>query len=351
MSVLSLTPSMPLLAQIAEGVEGLSAAQILGSEARVIALTGLMSGLVLWLVGGRVLRLAFAVLGTAMGAFMGLILLPLTGMAPIETGWASLPTLSPEQLGLFAGGLLGLVFSVALFRAVMAIGAGLVFAGVGVLAGLIFISQSPASPPGGEAQPADGVDSAYLESIDSDASSAGETVSIEDMVTTSALEQARAWSESRGQEVIDGGLDTAEHAGFDVDQARQQLANAAEKSSAFLHKTGQAFRRHWDSLEVRQRLLLLGSSLAGLAAGLLFGLVAPNRSAALISSMGGSAVVIGCGLMLADSYGLGSHALLDQPAPTWAIVWGVASALGLVFQVGVLGRRGGDDWDDDEDED
>lgn len=347
MSVLSFTPSMPMLAQIAEGAEGLSAAQALGDEARVVALAGLMTGLVLWLVGGRVLRLAFGVLGTALGAFLGLVLLPLTGLAPIETGWETLPTISPEQLGLVGGGLLGLVFSVALFRAVMAIGAGLVFAGVGALAGLIFISHSPVT----ETETVDGVDQAYMETIDESSTDDGELPSLEDLVTTTALEEARQWTESRGQEAIDGGLDTAESAGFDVAEARKQLASAAEQSSAFLSKTGKALGEQWDALEVRQRLLLLGSSLAGLAAGLLFGLVAPNRSAALISAMGGSAIVIGCGLMLADSYDLSSHALLNQPAPTWAIIWGVASALGLVFQIGVLGRRGGDDWDGDDDDD
>ncbi|MFI4896226.1 MAG: hypothetical protein ACIARR_00195 [Phycisphaerales bacterium JB059] len=337
MSVLSYTPSIPLLAQVAEGVEGLSAAQALGSEARVVALAGLMAGLVLWLVGGRVLRLSFGVLGTALGAFLGVILVPLTGMDPIETGWASLPTVSPEQLGLVAGGLLGLLLSVALFRAAMAIGAGLVFAGVGALAGLIFIGAAPAEQIPGE----EGVDQAYMETIDEPAE-AGESPTIRDMVTTSALDEARAWTESRGQEAIDDGLDQAERAGFDMSAARAQLADAAEKSSVFLTKTGRAIEREWSALEVRQRLLLLGSSLAGLAAGLLFGLVAPNRSAALISSMGGSAIVIGCGLMLADSYGASSHAVLDQPAPTWAIVWGVAAAIGLVFQVGVTGKRGRD---------
>jgi hypothetical protein len=338
MSVLSYTPSIPLLAQVAEGVEGLSAAQALGSEARVVALTGLMAGLVLWLVGGRVLRLSFGVLGTALGAFLGVILLPLTGMDPIETGWNSLATISPEQLGLITGGLLGLLLSVALFRAAMAIGSGLVFAGVGALAGLIFIGASTPS----ERPDAEGVDQAYLETLGEPEDSGDAPTTIRDMVTTSALDEARAWTESRGQGAIESGLDQAERAGFDMSAAKAQLANAAEKSSVFLTKTGQAIEREWTALEVRQRLLLLGSSLAGLAAGLLFGLVAPNRSAALISSMGGSAIVIGCGLMLADSYGVSSHAVLNQPAPTWAIVWGVASALGLVFQVGVSGKRGRD---------
>jgi len=350
MSVLSYTPTMPLLAQVAEGVEGLSAAQALGSEARVVAVAGLMAGLVLWLVGGKVLRPAFGVLGTALGAFLGLVLLPLTGMGPIDTNWQVFSTISPEQLGLFAGGLLGLVLSVSLYRAVMALGAGLVFAGVGALAGLIFISNAPRPDP----SESEGVDSGYLEQIGvaTDGAESSEDIpTINDLVTTTALEEAREWSESRGQTVIDDGLDTAERAGFDVTAAREGLVDAAERSSVFLSRTGETARTQWDALEVRQRLLLLGSSLAGMAAGLLFGLVAPGRSAALISAMGGSAVVMGCSLMLADSYNFSSAALLNQPAPTWAIVWGVASALGLTFQLAVLGRKGRRSSDDDDNDD
>ncbi len=349
MSVLSYTPAMPLLAQIAEtGGEGLSAAQALGDEARVIALAGLMAGLVLWLVGGRVLRISFGVLGTALGAFFGLVLLPLTGMAPIETDWQVFTTISPEQLGLMAGGILGLVLSVSLYRAAMALGAGLVFAGVGALAGLIFISHAPVQ----DAQGVDGVDPAYMETIEGTTTDAGgEMPSLEDLVTTTALDEARAWTESRGQDAIDESLDGAERAGFNVREARAQLANAAERSSVFLSKANRAAQTQWDRLEVGQRLVLLCSVLAGLAAGMLFGLVAPQRSAALISAMGGSAIVIGCGLMLADSYDLPSDSLMRQPAPTWAIVWGVASALGLTFQLGVLGRRtrGGERDSNDDD--
>ncbi len=352
MSVLSYTPTMPLLAQIAQtGADGLSAAQALGSEARVLALAGLMAGLVLWLVGGRVLRPAFGVLGTALGAFLGLVLLPLTGIGPIDTGWDVLSSISPEQLGLVGGGVLGLVLSVSLYRAAMALGAGLVFAGVGALAGLIFIGNMPAP----ETESPEGVDSAYLESIDDPHEVGGEALpSIEDLVTTTALDEARQWSERQGQSVIDDALDSGESVGFDVREARASLASAAERSSVFLSKAGQTAKAQWEALEVGQRLALLGSSLAGLAAGLLFGLVAPNRSAALISAMGGSAIVMGCGLMLADSYDVASAALLDQPASTWAIVWGVASALGLTFQIGVLGRRGrrrDHDYDDDDEDD
>eukprot|EP00913_Durusdinium_trenchii_P005968 g5580.t1 len=325
---------MPLLAQIAEtGSDGLSAAQALGDEARVVALAGLMAGLVLWLVGGRVLRISFGVLGTALGAFLGLVLLPLTGMSPIETGWQVFSTISPEQLGLMAGGILGLVLSVSLYRAAMALGAGLVFAGVGALGGLIFISHAP---PKDAATP-DGVDPAYMETIE-DTAAEGEMPTLEDLVTTTALDEARAWTESRGQEAIDESLSGAERAGFNVREARAQLADAAERSSVFISRVSRAAQNQWERLEVGQRLVLLCSVLAGLAAGMLFGLVAPQRSAALISAMGGSAIVIGCGLMLADSYALPSDSLLRQPAPTWAIVWGVASALGLTFQLGEFWR-------------
>ena len=138
------------LAQIGDLAADMSAAEALGSEARLVAGVGLAAGVILWLFGSRVLRPMFALIGAAAGAFIGLLLLPLTGLEPVETGWEVAPVVSPEQIGLLGGAILGVVLAFTLYRAVMALGSGVVFAGVGLLAGMLYIQRIPDAGAGAQ---------------------------------------------------------------------------------------------------------------------------------------------------------------------------------------------------------
>jgi len=319
--------------QIGDLAAGLSAPQALGSEAHLVAGVGLVAGLVLWLFGSRVLRSMFALLGAAVGAFLGLVLLPLSGLGPVETGWEVVPSVSPEQLGLLGGAVLGVVLAFTLYRAVMALGSGFVFAGVGLLAGLIYIQRMPeagADAPIPESH-AGALDAGTLDSID-----------------TSALREAADWLATHDDEPDRPTFD--ESGRLDVGAARAQLASAAERSRVFIDKVGESSRSRWEGLTARQRLVMLGGAIVGLATGLLFGMTMPSRSAALMTAMAGSGIAMGCGLLLAESYDVPRDWLLNQRPSTWAIMWGVAAAVGLTFQMTVARRgRGGDDDDDDDD--
>ncbi len=320
--------------QLGEMASGLSAPQALGDEARLVAGVGLVAGMILWLFGSRVLRSMFALLGAALGAFVGLLLLPLTGLAPVETGWEVLPSVSSEQIGLLGGAILGVVLAFTLYRAVMALGSGFVFAAVGLLAGLIYIQQMPdagADAPQTESQ-AGAFDVGTLDSID-----------------TSALREANEWLSSKSEGADAPTFD--EEGRLDVGAARAQLADAAQRSRVFMDKVGESSRSRWEALSARQRIVMLGAGLIGMAAGLLFGMTMPSRSAALMTAMAGSAVALGCGLMLAESYDMPRDWLLDQRPSTWAIGWGVAAAIGLTFQMTVARRgKGGSDDDGDDDD-
>ncbi|MEZ6242049.1 MAG: hypothetical protein R3B57_03310 [Phycisphaerales bacterium] len=322
-------------AQIGDIAHGLSAPQALGSEAHLVAGVGLVAGLVLWLFGSRVLRPMFALLGAAVGAFLGLVLVPLSGLGPIETGWDVAPSVSPEQIGLLGGAVLGVVLAFTLYRAVMALGSGFVFAGVGLLAGLIYIQRMPdasADAPQPQSQVA-GLDSGALDSID-----------------TSALKEASDWLSAHDEGASE--RSTFDDEGrLDVGAARAKFASAAERSRVFIDKVGDSTRSEWETLSPRQRVVMLGAALVGLATGLLFGMTMPTRSAALMTAMAGSGVAIGCGLMLAESYDVPRDWLLNQRPSTWAILWGVAAAVGLTFQMTVARKSRHHHHDDDEDDD
>ncbi len=321
--------------QIGDLAAGLSAPQALGSEASLVAGVGLVAGIILWLFGSRVLRSMFALLGAAAGAFMGLVLLPLTGLEPIETGWDVFPSISTEQIGLLGGAVLGVVLAVTLYRAVMALGTGFVFAAVGLLAGLIYIQRMPA--PGADAPPRDNQATAF---------DAGAL----DTIDTSALQEASDWLSAQDENTNSPTFD--DEGRLDIGAARAQLVGAAGRSRAFLSKVGESSKASWEGLSARQRAVMFGAALVGMMAGLLFGMTMPTRSAAMMTAMAGSAIALGCGLMLAESYDAPRDWLLGQPPSTWAIMWGVVAAIGLTFQMTVARKgRGGRSDDDDNDDD
>src|SRR5712671_4624976 len=92
----------------------------------ILAALGLASGIVFWVLGRKLLRPAFAFLGGVVGGFAGFFLFPT--FAPADVFGAPSP-----YVGLAAGGALGLVAGVVLYRFAVAI----VMAGALAMAGVL----------------------------------------------------------------------------------------------------------------------------------------------------------------------------------------------------------------------
>ena len=101
-------------------------------------------------------------------------------------------------------------------------------------------------------------------------------------------------------------------------------------------------------------MIAFSSMFAGLALGLLVGVVMPNRAAALVTSLTGSAVWLGAGTALLTARNGEIPGFMDQSAVVWAIAWIVIAILGLFVQLGFLdkkSRKPAKSRSDDDDED
>ena len=297
----------------------------------------LMAGLLLWLVGARVIKPVFFLFGLAIGAFVGTTILPLTGLPTFHPGGF---TLTPGITGLLAGGLIGSLVSLAMFRLVIAITSSMAFAAAGVVGALIFLS---ANPP--QTDDLSDTEAALVESGEDTADTlAGIKTSLNETINDSINREAAEEAFDRLDE--DGNILN--------DDAKQQIKDAATRSKEFIEHMYNTIQADLAQRPDREKLIILSAGFAGFAFGLLVGVMMPKRTTALVTSLSGSAVCIGATSALLTARTGQRPDFLDQSAIIWAIVWVILTALGLMVQLGFLNssankNRSSNAGDDDDD--
>tara|TARA_R110002072_G_scaffold150953_2_gene299772 strand:+ start:6747 stop:7634 length:888 start_codon:yes stop_codon:yes gene_type:complete len=293
----------------------------------------LMAGLLLWLVGARVIKPVFFLFGLAIGAFVGTTILPLTGLPTFHPGGF---TLTPGITGLLAGGLIGSLVSLAMFRLVIAITSSMAFAAAGVVGALIFLSANPPQSDG-----LSETEAALVESGEDTADTlAGIKTSLNDTINREAAEEAFDRLDEDGNILND--------------DAKQQIKDAATRSKEFIEHMYNTIQADLAERPDREKLIILSAGFAGFAFGLLVGVMMPKRTTALVTSLSGSAVCIGATSALLTARTGQRPDFLDQSAIIWAIVWVILTALGLMVQLGFLNssankNRSSNAGDDDDD--
>jgi len=276
--------------------------------------TALMAGLLLWLVGARVIKPVFFLFGLAIGAFVGATIIPLTGLPTFTPGGV---TLTPGITGLIAGGILGSLVSLAMFRLVIAFTSAMAFAAAGVLGAMIFLHFNPTITDGELTN----TESAMLETTDS---LAGITTSLNDTINRQAAEHATNLLD-QDNTILD-------------DDTKQQLKDAATRSKEFVEHLYNTIKADLDQRPTRDKLIALSAGFAGLAFGLLVGVVMPKRTTALVTALFGSAVCMASTAALLTAQNGARPDFLNQSAITWAILWVILTAIGLMVQLGFLTR-------------
>jgi len=268
------------------------------------------AGIILWLLGAKLVKPVFLLLGLAAGGFVGATLLPMTGIPPFDLGAV---TLSPGITGVLIGGLIGALVALALFRVVITMTAALAFAAAGLMGALVFLHFNPTPPgtePGNRAiSDAGAVGLDTLGSIDLDAA-------------------------QRSIDLVDG----SEGEALLDEQTRQELLDAAQRSRAFIERAAGSIRAELERRPVRDKTIAFASMFAGLALGLLVGVTMPNRTAALVTALLGSAVAIGAAVALATAQSGALPGVLDRSPVVWGIAWIVLTLVGLLVQLGFLRR-------------
>lgn len=288
-------------------------------SAHVVMLVGLAAGVALWLYGARLIKPTFGTLGVATGGLVGLLMPPLLGIDTVGgvSGWL---------IGLGAGMVVGFVIALVLLKIATTLAGGLAFAIAGLLGGLIYIHHAPA--PEGEA-PAVAIDSPSLPR-DPDGNRLHRDPRTGGLVPLRELVMPMD-EQTGGANGVDEHLDIM-----------------AARIRAVLAEAGETVRDTWRDVEPRDRLILVGSTIGMFSLGLLAGLLMPRKSAALVTSMLGAAIWLSCGAWLIQgvSWLSGARGLTAFSPEGWAIVWGVASVIGLALQIGGLAktrRRESDD--------
>jgi hypothetical protein len=313
--------------------------QQLPVSVHLMALSGLIIGVIVLLAGGKLLRALVALLGAAFGAIVGLTLIAL------------FPDSSDPVLGMLIGAGAGLVLGIALYRFYMAIALALLFglaAPVSVFAfNSITGTWQPAEGPlpieeqmldgvpvtdaeNGEPEaPADGTptDAADAEPIDPDASLTDEmTEQITDLLDESGATEALR-DEAIQQLGDEAGLDS-ERAQDLADQARPVLDTAGRIMRSIFGEC----RDRFQMLPASQQWSVSVAAVIGMILGGVIGLLLPASAATLVASAAGAALTISSASWLAARYEVPIvQDLPTQPTAT-LIVWAALWIGGTVFQ-------------------
>ena len=120
-----------------------------------------------------------------------------------------------------------------------------------------------------------------------------------------------------------------------------KVQEQAAKARAFLDEMGTRSSDAWDSVGARERLILTGGGVIGATTGILFGILMPKRSGAMVTSLFGASVALIAAVWLAGAADAPGKALLEQPPMTIAIGLLVATMLGMLLQLTVTHKRSG----------
>lgn len=288
------------------------------------ALLALLAGLALWLFGAKVLKPMFALLGLALGSVIGAIALPMLGIMQV----GSFPSV---YIGLGVGAIVGLVVSCLLFRFALIIASGAVFTAVGLLAAAVFLNQqSPdtIAPPArlllGPA--ADRAEGGTPESQEPPAS----------FLTTRAPDASESVMAPPSAAAPGG-----EAAKAIVDAALPKVQEHAARARMFLDEMGARGSSAWESVGPRERLIMTGGGIVGAVLGVLFGVMMPKRSGAMVTSLFGGSVVLVAAVWLAGATDSGVAEVLDQPPMTIAIGLAIATVVGMAIQLSVTNKKSG----------
>lgn len=300
----------------------LTLAQSLPEGGMVPLFVALAAGLALWLAGVKIVRLVFLVLGAALGGFVGAVLMPLTGLPSFDLGPI---VLNPGFTGLIVGGIFGALAAMGMLRLVISLTAAGAMAVAGATAALIFIHFNPTN---GAPAPTDPNAEQTAPLFDP----SPQLAQLAEKQTAEAMDRLNNAlpPDSSASALIDD-LNTEEN--------RERIRDAAERSKAYLKQVSDAIKADYERRPARDKLIILSSTVAGLALGLLMGVAMPKRSSALVTALFGSALWLGAGVALIRANADPDPGFITQPPVTWAVVWAIAAVAGMAIQFGLIKRK------------
>jgi len=261
---------------------------------QVVLLAGFIVGLILWLVGQKLLRVGMSVSGLVIGGVSAWVLL-----APMTGAWVSLG-------GVVVGAVAGCVAAWVMFRIWMGMTIAVLGAGIGMSGALLLVG----------------------------APEADEAPTIEQLASIAPSDTEEEVSDEEAAEL---NLDPSALLDGDTvlrDEAMEQAKSAAVSLRARLNDFAQWTRGEiglrWEQLTRRAKITVAATAIIGAVVGMLIGLLMPKLAAAVQTA------AVGAGLMVGAAYLIVNHYQPEQA--TWIAerAWALPLAVGLITMVGVI---------------
>lgn len=302
------------------------------------------AGIVLWLCGRSVLKPVVVMLGAAVGAALGFVLLPL---------WASGTGVSP-YVGLAAGLAIGLISSLMLYTLFTAVTFGSVMGGGFGLVAAALVGAPLALPA------AAGVESVWIGSDEPGTGLGGgeqpirildpepEVQPVPDPVnpdaparrTPAAKAPVKPKSPARapGTPPAKGPTPTtpvtAAPEGTSASDRIVINANStpSQRAVAFWQALRDDVQVSWAKVPSDGKMWIIGAGVVGLGAGTVLGLMLPMWAAGAITALVGAAIWVPAGVWLAHAASVPGHERLSLTPIGWTIVWVSAALVGMAIQ-------------------
>lgn len=281
-----------------------------------IAIFALLTGLLLWLHGRRLLKPMIVAVFALAGATVGFALPSLT----------SLGDLISVHAGLIIGAAFGAIIGLLLFRFAMAISLGLVLACIAPVVCLAF-SRLPSTPP--DATPLS-KEELLLRDVpqESDETSAvlRDLAARRDRLHKSIQDAAaQAADPTKSPDSTETGAET-------TTTSDQFIRTATQRVRAFADALAAELTAQWNELPSRLRFMILGSASLGLGLGIVLGLLLPKWTSGAVTAMLGAAVWLPAAAWLLTAAGFSITDRWHPSATQWLGAWAVASFLGTLIQ-------------------
>lgn len=261
----------------------------------------LIGGITLWAAGRSVLRATFAVLGLLLG-----------GLA----GW-----------------MLGDSVDLGVPTIVVAAVAALLAAGIAVVAYRFAIALAMAATLAVAAP-------TLVWAVAAFSPEAATSIEETSDKLKSRSDELTEWLEAKKQQATDSITDAA--ASEAAEQFKNRIASdeAASEHMETLRTAAEQVRiaaaSIWEKTPERLRPALIGAAIVGGLVGFLVGFLIQSFSASVVTSMGGSLIILSAGSILARKVELPESiaGLLPASPQSWAIAWAVLAVIGLAIQWG-----------------
>jgi small subunit ribosomal protein S3 len=278
----------------------------------------LVIGLLLWLAGRKVLRLAFASIGLLLGGALGWT---------IAAGFDL--SINPWVAALAGGIILAVILVIAYRFAV----AGLMALALGIACPLALYTVAQIggvkfeSAPGERDKAEELADAASekLEDLKDDAKEKLEEAK-------EKLDDMTAAKEKIGEELMEQAAsmkDKIQEKAPKLDEQTQAKVDEARHAAQELLDAGKA---KWDGAPPRLRTSMMFSAAIGAVLGLLIAAFAASFSATVVTSLAGSLLVLGSGWVTATRLGVPEGPWLPSTPAAWLVFWAVLWVIGLGVQ-------------------